>query len=76
MRERGIVVERPIYDAAAPLVSELLGYEAARTLFGRRAEFRRRLAADQGVALAVNLVAGTTSQGEVLERAAARQRKN
>lgn len=76
MRQRGIVVERPLYDAAAPLVSEMLGYEAARTLFGRRAEFRRRLAADQGVAAAVDLVAGTTSQGEVLERAAARQRKN
>lgn len=76
MRQRGLVVERPIYDAAAPLVSEMLGYDAARALFGRRAEFRRRLAADQGVAIAVGLVAGAASQNDVLERATARQRKN
>jgi hypothetical protein len=53
----------------------MLGYEAARVLFGRRVEFRRRLAADQGVAAAVDLVAGATSQGQVFERAAARQRR-
>jgi carboxyl-terminal processing protease len=75
LRQRGLVVDRPIYDAAAPLVSEMIGYEAARALFGRRAELRRRLAADHGVALAVNLVAGTRSQSDVFERAA-RQRKN
>lgn len=75
MRQRGIIVERPIYDAAAPLVSELLGYDAARVLFGRRAEVRRRLADDEGVALGVSLVAGARSPGEVLARAAA-QRKN
>ncbi|MDQ3950417.1 MAG: S41 family peptidase, partial [Gemmatimonadota bacterium] len=75
MRRRGIVVERPIYDAAAAPVSEMLGYEAARVLFGRRAEFRRRLAADQGVAVAVNLVTGATSQGQVFERVTARQRR-
>jgi carboxyl-terminal processing protease len=75
MRQRGIVVERPIYDAAAPGVSEMLGYDAARVLFGRRAEFRRRLAADQGVAIAVALVAGAGSQNEVFARAAT-QRKN
>jgi carboxyl-terminal processing protease len=51
MRQRDILVERPIYDAAAPVVSELLGYETTRVLFGRGAEFRRRLAADQGVAV-------------------------
>jgi carboxyl-terminal processing protease len=76
MVRRGLVVERPVYDAAGPLVSEMLGYEAARALFGRRGEFRRRLAADRGVAIAVDLVAGATSQGEVLERAAHRQRRN
>jgi hypothetical protein len=75
MRQRGIVVERPIYDAAAQPVSEMVGYEAARSLFGRRAELRRRLAADEGAALAIHLLAGARSQDEVLARAAARQRK-
>jgi carboxyl-terminal processing protease len=74
IRQRGIVVERPVYDAAARPVSELLGYEAARILFGRRAEFRRRLAADEGAAVAVTLVAGTRSQNEVFARAARSRR--
>jgi carboxyl-terminal processing protease len=75
LQRRGIVVERATYDAAAPLVAELLGYETARALFGRRAEFQRRLAADQAVTLAVNLVAGAASQGQVFERAAAHERQ-
>jgi carboxyl-terminal processing protease len=75
MRRRGIVVERTIYDAATPLLSEALGYEATRVLFGRRAEFRRRLAADGGVEEAVSLLAGAGSQDEVFARAT-RRRKN
>jgi carboxyl-terminal processing protease len=70
MRKRGIVVERPVYAAAAPFVSELLGNEATRALFGRRAELRRRLAADHGVAVAVNLMASAGSQAEVFARVA------
>jgi carboxyl-terminal processing protease len=72
MRQRGIVVERGTYDAAARFVSDVLGYETARVLFGRRAEFRRRLAADRGAAIAFNLVAGASSQGDVFARAARR----
>jgi carboxyl-terminal processing protease len=75
LRRRGIEVDRAIYDATAPLVSRLIGYEAARVLFGRRAEFRRRLADDNGAAVAVVLLAGASSQDEVLRRAAARQRQ-
>jgi carboxyl-terminal processing protease len=74
MRRRGVMVDRATYDAAAPVVAEMLGYEAARALFGRRAEFRRRLAADKGVALAVTLVVGATSQSEVFARAATQRR--
>ncbi|MFN2564829.1 MAG: S41 family peptidase [Gemmatimonadaceae bacterium] len=75
MRQRGIDVDRATYDAAAPVVSRFLGYEIARVLFGRRAEFHRRLADDAGVALAVSMVAGAASQSEVFRRAAARQRE-
>ncbi len=73
MVRRGIVVERGVYDAAAPAISELLAYEATRALFGRRAEARRRLAADQAVARAVSLVAGAATQRDVFRRA---ERKN
>ena len=68
MTRRGIVVERTVYDAAGPAISELLGYEATRVLFGRRAESRRRLTADKTVARAVRLVAGATSQRDVFSR--------
>jgi hypothetical protein len=69
MLSRGIVVDRRVYEAAAPGVSELLGYEATRALFGRRAESRRRLAADQAVGRAVSLVAGAATQRDVFARA-------
>jgi hypothetical protein len=73
LARRGIVVERKVYDAAAPAISELLGYEATRALFGRRAESRRRLAADQSVGRAVSLVAGAATQRDVFARV---ERKN
>jgi carboxyl-terminal processing protease len=73
MQERGIIVERAIFDAAGPQITEALGYEGARVLFGRRAEFRRRLANDDGAALAAGLLAGARSQTEVLQRADARR---
>jgi carboxyl-terminal processing protease len=68
MRARGVTVERRIYDAAAPLVSELLAYETVRALFGRRAEARRRLAADRSVARALTLVVGAPTQRDVFAR--------
>jgi carboxyl-terminal processing protease len=70
MQRRGIVVDGAVYAAAAPVVSELLGYEGARAVFGRRGEFRRRLAADQAVARAASLVAGAANQAEVFARSA------
>jgi hypothetical protein len=71
---RGVALERSIFDAAAPAIAEALGDEAARVLFGRRAEFRRRLAHDRGVVVATELLAGASSQGDVLRRADRRAR--
>jgi hypothetical protein len=75
LSRRGVAVDRAIYDAAAPFISRAIGYEAARLLFGRPAEFQRRLGEDRGVATAAALLAGAPSQGDVFKRAAARQRE-
>jgi carboxyl-terminal processing protease len=74
LERSGVTLDRAMYDRASPAVSEMLGDEAARVLFGRGAEFRRRLADDRSVAAAVGLLAGARSPDEVLRRAAARQR--
>lgn len=73
MTRRGIIVQRDVYDAAGAAISELLGHEAARVLFGRRAESRRRLASDKTVARATTLVAGAANQRDVFGRL---ERKN
>lgn len=73
MTRRGIIVQREIFDGAASAISDLLGYEAARVLFGRRAESRRRLAGDRAVARALTLVAGAGAQRDVFGRL---ERKN
>ncbi len=70
LRRRGITVDRRVYDDAATVVSALIGYEAARAAFGRRGEFRRRLASDRAVARAASLVAGAATQNEVFARVA------
>jgi carboxyl-terminal processing protease len=76
LSSRGVELDRAIYDAAASFLSRVIGYEVARALFGRRAEFQRRLRADRGVAAASALVAGAPSQEEVFKRAAAWQRQH
>lgn len=71
MLARKIVIDRPRYDAAAPLVSRLLTYEVARLVFGPAAEFRRIARDDKVIDQALRLAAGVTSQRELLDRAAA-----
>jgi carboxyl-terminal processing protease len=46
MTARGIAMDRQTYDAAAPLVTRQLAYEATRYAFGAEAEFRRRAAGE------------------------------
>jgi len=73
MRQRGIQIDRAIYDAAAPLVSRLISYEVERYVFGRPAEQRRIVQDDPIVQRAVELTRGVKTQKDLLARASEHQ---
>lgn len=73
MVERGVVMDRSIFDEAAPVVSQLLAWDIARYVFGPEAEFKRRVAADRAIKTALEIGSGARTQGELLEKATARQ---
>ena len=70
MTTRGVVVSRPIYDAAEPLVSRILGAQIARYALGPDAEFARGLRNDRSLATSLQLLNGVRTQRELLDRAA------
>lgn len=73
MVARGVDIPRMTYDESSHVVSQLLAYDIARFVFGPEAEFRRRVAADKAIAVALELATGVTSEARMLERASARQ---
>ena len=73
MRQRGIQIDRAIYDAAAPLVSRLISYDVERYVFGRPAEQRRIVLDDPIVRRAVELTRGVKTQKDLLARVSENQ---
>ncbi|HUQ81110.1 MAG TPA: S41 family peptidase, partial [Gemmatimonadaceae bacterium] len=73
MRQRGIEIDRAVYDAAAPLVSRFIAYDVARYVFGRAAEIRRVVQDDPVVQRAVTLTRGVKTPKELLARAGEQQ---
>ena len=73
MRQRGIEIDRGVYDAAAPLVSRFISYDVARYVLGRAAEQRRVVLDAQEVQKAVELLRGVKTQKELLARVGAQQ---
>jgi hypothetical protein len=73
MRQRGIAMDRSVYDAAAPLVSRFIGYDVARYVLGVAAERRRAVQEDPVVQRAVELTRGVKTQKDLLARVAAQQ---
>jgi carboxyl-terminal processing protease len=69
MQARGIAMDRGTYDAAAPLVTRQLAYEAARFAFGTEAEFRRRAADDEVIGKALSFARGARTQEDLFVRA-------
>jgi carboxyl-terminal processing protease len=53
---KGVTIPEPVYQGAGQLVDDQLGYEIARYVFGRPAEFRRRAGDDRQLQAAVNLL--------------------
>jgi len=68
MRQRGIQIDRAVYDAASSLVSRLISYDVARYVFGRPAEQRRIVQDDPIVQRAVELTRGIKTQKDLLTR--------
>jgi carboxyl-terminal processing protease len=75
MVARGVVMDRGIYDESAPIVRQLLSYDIARYVFGPEAEFRLRVQNDPGIATALHLATGVTTQRALLDRAATKQQQ-
>jgi carboxyl-terminal processing protease len=73
MRQRGVDIDRGIYDAAAPLVSQFIGYDVARYVFGRAAEQRRNVLDAAEVQKAIELLRGVKTQQELLARVGGQQ---
>jgi carboxyl-terminal processing protease len=72
---RGIVVDRAVYDAAAPLVNRVLGEEIAHYVFGTDAAFERSLRDDPALAKALSLLDGVSSPAALLARVPAVTKK-
>jgi carboxyl-terminal processing protease len=66
MRTKGVSLTDEVYSKAASLVDEQLGYEIARYVFGRPAEFRRRSRDDRQMQVALDLLHRAQTPKELL----------
>ena len=71
LRARGVDMADPVFAGASSLIDQQLGYEIARYVFGRTAEFRRRSADDRQVQLAFDLLRKAQTPKALLELAVA-----
>jgi carboxyl-terminal processing protease len=72
LKARGVQVSQSVYDSAAGLVDPQIGYEVARYVFGRTAEFRRRAADDPQMQSALALLHRAQTPHDLLTLAAAK----
>jgi carboxyl-terminal processing protease len=68
LQSRGVKLERAVFDSATPLVTQALGTQLTRYVFGPRAEFVRSLREDPTMTKALGLLQGVSSQQELLAR--------
>jgi carboxyl-terminal processing protease len=66
MRAKGVTISEEAFEKAASLVNEQLGYEIARYVFGRPAEFRRRSHDDRQMQRAMELLQHAQSPKDLL----------
>ena len=66
IRSKGAELPDSVLGGARGLIAQELGYEAARYVFGRSAEFRRRMADDQQVQRALSLANRAKSPQDLL----------
>lgn len=70
IRGKGAQVSDETFEAARSLIDEQLGFEIARYVFGRQAEFRRRAAQDPQMQAALELLRQAQSPKDLLTLAA------
>jgi carboxyl-terminal processing protease len=66
LRAKGVTLTEDVFHKAEPLIDEQLGYEVARYVFGRPAEFRRRARDDRQMEKAVDLLEHAQSPRDLL----------
>jgi carboxyl-terminal processing protease len=69
LRARKVDISQSVFQGAGALIDEQLGYEIARYVFGRPAEFRRRAANDSQMQMAVSLLRKAQTPKELLSLA-------
>jgi hypothetical protein len=75
LRAHDVQVSDSIFNGAGSLIDEQLGYEVARYVFGRPAEFRRRAADDQQMQTAIGLLRKAQTPKELLSLAKTNESK-
>jgi carboxyl-terminal processing protease len=71
LRARDIKIGPSVFNGAGPLIDEQLGYEVARYVFGRSAEFRRRAKNDVQMQTAMGLLRKAQTPKDLLSLARA-----
>jgi carboxyl-terminal processing protease len=71
LRAKGIDMTPQVYQGAGGLIDDQLGYEVARYVFGRPAEFRRRVQGDKQMQTALGLLRKAGTPRELLGLATA-----
>jgi hypothetical protein len=71
LRTKGVTLPDSVIAGARSLMSQELGIEVARYVFGRPAEFRRRMGDDPQVQQAIALARRAKSPADLLARVAA-----
>jgi carboxyl-terminal processing protease len=69
LRARKVDVSQNVFQGAGALIDEQLGYEVARYVFGRPAEFRRRAANDSQMQTAIGLLRKAQTPKDLLSLA-------
>ena len=64
---KGVTVDEATFGGAGRFVDEQIGYEVARYVFGRAAEFRRRVGDDKQVAKALELLRQAPTPEKLME---------
>jgi hypothetical protein len=73
LKAKGVDLSPTVFDSASRLIDDQLGYEIARYVFGRPAEFRRKARNDQQMQAAMEMLRKAQSPKELMSLATSGQ---